>query len=271
MPSKVPVEEPEIDMDESEFDMDDSAMMGGPPPERKEYLWATNLEGSAPFKFEGGDNEDEQVIFKSCALGAGAKGKHVVELSAVDANSEKCTIILGVLSDANPWLRLPDISVEPPLLLKLTEGAGPVNVAANHLISEENDDEDDESDMDEEEMEAEVEAAEESEEEEVEEPVKAPEPVKAASPKKAAAKKSAETKPATKRKAEVVEEADSKKAKKAPKEFASIEELKKAIQANPGGKPKKEEKFKNWLKNTMKCHKQEWYNECFTWWQAQAK
>ena len=56
--------------------------------------------GSAPFKFRGGDNEDEQVIFKSCALGAGAKGKHVVELSAVDANSEKCTIILGVLSDA---------------------------------------------------------------------------------------------------------------------------------------------------------------------------
>ena len=46
MPSKVPVEEPEIDMDESEFDMDDSAMMGGPPPERKEYLWATNLEGN---------------------------------------------------------------------------------------------------------------------------------------------------------------------------------------------------------------------------------
>lgn len=45
MPSKVPVEEPEIDMDESEFDMDDSAMMAGPPPERKEYLWATNLEG----------------------------------------------------------------------------------------------------------------------------------------------------------------------------------------------------------------------------------
>jgi len=258
-------------MDESEFDMDDSAMMGGPPPERKEYLWATNLEGSAPFKFEGGDNEDEQVIFKSCALGAGAKGKHVIELSAVDANSEKCTVILGVLSDANPYLRLPDISVEPPLLLKLTEGSGPVNIAANHFVSEEAEDEDDESDMDEDEMEAEVEAAEESEEETAEEP----EPVKA-SPKKAAAKKPAETKPAetkpaTKRKAEVTEEADSKKAKKAPKEFASIEELKKAIQANPGGKPKKEEKFKNWLKNTMKCHKEEWYSECFKWWQAQAK
>jgi len=265
------MEDPELDMDESEFDMDDSAMMDGPPPpERKEYLWATNLEGSAPFKFEGGDNEDEQVIFKSCALGAGAKGKHVIELSAVDANSEKCTVILGVLSDANPYLRLPDISVEPPLLLKLTEGSGPVNVAANHFVSEEADDEDDESDMDEEEMEAEVEAAEESKEETVEEPVKVPEPVKT-SPKKAAAKKPAETKPATKRKAEVVEEADNKKAKKAPKEFDSIEELKKAIQANPGGKPKKEEKFKNWLKNTMKCHKQEWYSECFTWWQAQAK
>jgi len=46
MPSKVPMEDPELDMDESEFDMDDSAMMDGPPPpERKEYLWATNLEG----------------------------------------------------------------------------------------------------------------------------------------------------------------------------------------------------------------------------------
>lgn len=44
--------------------------------------------------------------------------------------------------------------MEPPLLLKLTEGSGPVNVAANHFVSEEADDEDDESDMDEEEMEA---------------------------------------------------------------------------------------------------------------------
>ena len=38
--------------------------------------------------------------------------------------------------------------------MKLSEGKGPVNVAANHLVNEEMDDEDDESDMDEEEMEA---------------------------------------------------------------------------------------------------------------------
>ena len=44
--------------------------------------------------------------------------------------------------------------MEPPLLLKLSEGKGPVNIAANHLVNEEIDDEDDESDMDEEEMEA---------------------------------------------------------------------------------------------------------------------
>ncbi|CAG5112704.1 Oidioi.mRNA.OKI2018_I69.chr2.g6888.t1.cds [Oikopleura dioica] len=271
MPSKVPAEEPEIDMDESEFDMDDSAMMGAPVPERKEYLWATNLEGPAPYKFEGGDNEDEQVIFKSCALGPGAKGKHVIELSAVDANSEKATVILGILTDANPYLRLPDISVEPPLLLKLSEGKGPVNIGANHLVNEEMDDEDDESDMDEEEMEAELRTAEDVEsEEEEEEPVK-PEPVKAASPKKAAAK-TVEPKAATKRKAsEVEEEADNKKAKKAPKEYSTVEELKKAIQANPGGKPKKEEKFKNWLRNTMKCQKEEWFSDVFKWWQAQAK
>ena len=51
-------------------------------------------------KFEGGDVEDEMLVFKSAALSVGAKGKHVVQLSAVDAKSEKVTAVLAVLSDA---------------------------------------------------------------------------------------------------------------------------------------------------------------------------
>jgi len=47
--------------------------------------------------------------------------------------------------------------------------------------------------------------------------------------------------------------------------------LKKAILANPGGKPKKEEKFKNWVKNTMKCAKDEWFSDLWAWHQEQTK
>ena len=50
------------------------------------------------------------------------------------------------------------MAIEPPLLLSLAEGKGPVNICANHLLEEdpEMDDEDDEAES--EEM-AEVEAA----------------------------------------------------------------------------------------------------------------
>ena len=51
----------------------------------------------------------------------------------------------------------------------------------------------------------------------------------------------------------------------APKTYATIDDLKKAILANPGGKPKKEEKFKNWVKNTMKCSKDEWFADLWSW------
>lgn len=51
------------------------------------------------FKFEGGDSQVENIIFKSAALGSGASGKHVVEVSAVDASSEKVTAILCILND----------------------------------------------------------------------------------------------------------------------------------------------------------------------------
>ena len=40
--------------------------------------------------------------------------------------------------------------------------------------------------------------------------------------------------------------------------YETIEDVKKAIIANPGGKPKKEEKFGNWVKNTMKCTNEDW-------------
>merc|ERR1712137_792488 len=139
-------------------------------PERKEYLWSCDLKGEKnTFKFEGGDSQVENIIFKSAALGSGASGKHVVEVSAVDANSEKVTAILCILNDQNCWIKLPDLSIEPPLLLTLTEGKGPVNICANHVLEEDGDDE-----IEEDEEMAEVEAEEEEEEEAQPAPKKSP-------------------------------------------------------------------------------------------------
>jgi len=133
-------------MEEEDIDM------GEPPmPIQKQFLWGTDLKGKgAQMKFEGGDAEDETLVFRSAALGAGASGKHVVELSAVDVQSEKVTVTLCVLSDQNCYIRLPEITVEPPILLKLAEGEGPVNICANHIVTEEEDfdEEDDELDED---------------------------------------------------------------------------------------------------------------------------
>merc|ERR1711970_35956 len=123
MPSKVAAEPAEIESDEEEMSMP----MGGYPgeiPERKEYLWSCNLKGEKDtFKFEGGGSETESIIFKSAALGLGAKGRHPVEVSAVNASSEKVTAILCILTDQNCWIRPPDLSIEPPLLLTLVEGS----------------------------------------------------------------------------------------------------------------------------------------------------
>ena len=55
-------------------------------------------------------------------------------------------------------MRLPDLSIEPPLLLTLTEGDGPVNICANHLLEEDRDEDEDEEIDSDEEMEADVEA-----------------------------------------------------------------------------------------------------------------
>merc|ERR1711962_568970 len=251
MPSKI---------QEAEIEADDQDMMDCCPPEmpeRKEYLWSCDLEGEkAQFKFEGGDSETETITFKSAALGESATGKHVVKVSAVGANSEKVTAILCVLSDQNCWVRLGDLAIEPPLLLSLAEGKGPVNICANHLLEEdpEMDEEDDEAES--EEM-AEVEAA--------------PEPKKAA---KQEAKKPEEKK----RKAEDTEKESpaNKKAKNDKKDkknrnYETIEDVKKAIIANPGGKPKKEEKFGNWVKNTMKCTNEDWIKDLWTWHKTENK
>jgi len=250
--------------------MDDEDLeMGEPPmPVQKQFLWGTDLKGEgSQMKFEGGDAEDETLVFRSAALGAGAKGKHVVELSAVDVKSEKVTVTLCVLSDQNCYIRLPEIAVEPPILLKLAEGEGPVNICANHIITEEEDfDEDDEDEMDEEADEEMQEVDDREEEEEVKdkEEIKEEEAkVETVSGKRKAEDSPQKTADAKKPKAD--------KPKKAPKTYDSIDDLKKAILANPGGKPKKEDKFKNWVKNTMKCAKDEWFTDLWAWHQEQTK
>jgi len=259
MPSKIP-QEAEIDSDDGEEMMPMGAGYPG-MPERKEYLWSCDLKGEKnQFKFEGGDSQVENIIFKSAALGSGASGKHVVEVSAVDANSEKVTAILCILNDQNCWIKLPDLSIEPPLLLTLTEGKGPVNICANHVLEEDgDDDEDDDEEIEEDEEMVEAEA----EEEEEEEVQPAPKKKKPEEQKKRKAEEDAKESPVKKAKPE-------KKDKKV-KSYESIEDVKKAILANPGGKPKKEEKFGNWVKNTMKCSNEEWIKDLWTWHKTENK
>merc|ERR1711935_928623 len=253
MPSKIQ----EVDA----FDGDEEMMPEMMPemPERKEYLWSCDLEGeNAQFKFEGGDSETEMLTFKSAALGEGASGKHVVKVSAVGANSEKVTAILCVLSDQNCWVRLGDLAVEPPLLLSLAEGSGPVNICANHLLEEdpEMDDEEDEE-ADSEEMVV----------PEVVEVTAKKQPAKA-EPKKEEKKRKAgdpeKESPANKK-------AKAEKKDKKTRNYETIEDVKKAIIANPGGKPKKEEKFGNWVKNTMKCTNEDWIKDLWTWHKEEHK
>jgi len=261
MPTKIPAE---IDMSDEEDEMMPEQMEMAPQP--KQYLWAADLKGKDyQMKFEGGDSEDEQLIFKSAALGAGAKGKHVVELSAVDVKSEKVTVVLCVLTDDKCYVRLPEISVEPPILLKLTEGEGPVNICANHIVTEESEFEDEESEDEEMEEEGEEAGVDDRKEEKVEDlDMIKEEKIK----KEATGKRKADDSP---EKAAETKKAKAEKPKKAPKTYATIDELKKAILANPGGKPKKEEKFKNWVKNTMKCSKDEWFADLWSWHNEQTK
>jgi len=265
MPTKIPTEMVELDDSDAEIEMPDQPMM----PQRKEYLWGTDLTGkNAQIKFEGGDAEDETLVFKSAALGAGASGKHVVELSAVDVKSEKVTVTLCVLNDTNCYIRLPSISVEPPILLKLTEGEGPINICANHVVSEEWDDEDEDM-MDEEDDDEAAEEVDDREDEEeiVEAEVKEEVKTEVKAVATSGVKRKAEESP---QKTEV-KKVKPEKPKKAPKTYATIEELQKAITANPGGKPKKEEKFKNWVKNTMKSTNEDWLPDLWTWHQEQTK
>merc|ERR1712131_499292 len=159
-----------------------------------------------------------------------------------------------VLNDQNCWIKLPDLSIEPPLLLTLTEGKGPVNICANHVL-------DDDEEIEEDEEMAEVEAEEEEEEEAQPAPKKSPK--KPEEQKKRKAEDDAKESPVKKAKPE-------KKDKKV-KSYESIEDVKKAILANPGGKPKKEEKFGNWVKNTMKCSNEEWIKDLWTWHKTENK
>merc|ERR1712061_696568 len=40
--------------------------------------------------------------------------------------------------------------------------------------------------------------------------------------------------------------------KKGPKKFETVDEIVAAVQAHKGGRPKKKEKFENWIKHTFK-------------------
>merc|ERR1712173_312888 len=51
--------------------------------------------------------------------------------------------------------------------------------------------------------------------------------------------------------------------KKGPKKFETVDELVAAVQAHKGGRPKKKEKFENWIKHTFKVDNKKWASEAW--------
>ena len=169
MPSKV--QEAEID-----DGVEDMMPMGYPDmPERKEYLWSCDLEGifvifvkkthnffrwKSSVQVWGWRFRDRDYYFqigsfgrgclwKTCRQGVGRRRQlreSDLDLVRPQRSGKVWEVSSFLLNLQNCWLRLPELSIEPPLLLSLAEGKGPVNICANHLLEEdpEMDDEDDE-------------------------------------------------------------------------------------------------------------------------------
>merc|ERR1712136_187684 len=193
---------------------------------------------------------------------------------------------------------LTDVTVFPPAIFELVEGSGPIHLTGNHMMmddGDESDDEDfDEEGMEEdEEVSEDSDAAEEEEkmEAEVEE---TPAPVVEEKPKKTPKKNkkrkleekpeeenveaapAAEEKPKTpakKKKAAAAAEGAAEEAPKTPKNkqkenktpkktpakvYTTLDEVAAAVKKYPGGKPRKEDKFGNWVKSAFKVHNDEW-------------
>lgn len=260
-----------------EFDQGDM----GPPQTEEHVFIATLTKDEKIFKFEGCDDAESSLILRRATLGAECadESRHVVEVITLDHQDNRCSGTLCSLKlNGACSVSLDGISVAPPTAFKLVKGDGPITICGN--LMKEVDPAllpDMDGDSEEEEVDSEEEVSDEDEpinSQDVEAKIseirqngkrsasgdddtdsEVEEPTPAKKPKKQAAKKP--------EKVEAKVES-TKASKKEPKKFANVEELIAAIQSHKGGRPKKKEKFENWIKHTFKVDNKKWISDAWT-------
>jgi len=253
-----------------------------PPSTTEEHLWIGTLsQDKQLYKFEGCDDADSTLLLKRATLDATCEdtSRHVIQIISLDHTDKRIDGTLCSLKlDSNCSVSLDSLGVSPPAAFKLLAGNGPVTLVGNLIktldseLEPESEEEGEEKimeslDKDEnvksnghvkekDQMSTDDGSDEELKEEETEEKVEKIEEVQV--PKKDKKKdkikrKNSETSESPAKKPKTDEpkaKIDSEKPVKKP--ITTAEELIEAIKNYKGGRPKKKEKFENWIKHTFK-------------------
>lgn len=274
----------------SDSGSDDGQMMNGqefipgvsdmeePQTSMEEHLWLGKLSNDHKIiKFDGCDDAESSLILRKATLDADCtdEDRHVIQVISLDHEDKRIEgTLCSLYLKHNDSVDLSGLSVSPPSAFKLVKGSGPITIVANLMKEVDNSLIPEEEDMSEEDVEDELE--EELSEEEVAKMVKQIRNEKAKTkqlkhkrqPEQDNMDDSEDEQP--KKKSKITAKAESQKeAPKVKKEggerkqFKSAEEFVKAIKDFKGGRPKKEEKFKNWCKHTFKCDKKDWVSQAW--------
>jgi len=250
-----------------EFDQE----MQGPPQTEEHVFFATLSKDNKIFKFEGCDDAESSLILRRATLDAECtdESRHVIQVITLDHEDTRVVGTLCSLKlNGSCSVSLDGISVAPPTAFKLLKGDGPITLCGNLMkeVDPELLPDMEEVDSDEE-AEEEVEESGESEEEEASEEAdisKEEVNAKIEELKRKAPAASGDAAPAKKAKqADKIPAKVESASKKGPKKFETVDELVAAVQAHKGGRPKKKEKFENWIKHTFKVDNKKWASEAW--------
>jgi hypothetical protein len=245
---------------------DEGAM--GPPQTEEHVFFATLSKENRIFKFEGCDDAESSLILRRATLDADCtdESRHVIQVITLDHQDNRVTGTLCSLKlNGGCTVSLDGVSVAPPTAFKLLKGDGPISICGNLMKEVDPElmpDMDGDSEEESEDNEADIEEveSEESEEEISAEDVSAKvAELKRKSSGDAEVSVAKKTKPAPKSpekvvaaKIESVDNTINKKTGLKHKVYKDVDELVKAVLAHKGGRPKKQEKFENWIKHTFK-------------------
>jgi len=242
--------------------------MEEPQTSMEEHLWVGKLSAESKIiKFDGCDDAESSLILRRATLDAECsdEDRHIIQVISLDHEDKRIEGTLCSLSlKNNDSIDLNGLSVSPPSAFKLIKGSGPVTIVANLMKEVDNGlmPEEDMSEEEEEELDEEV------SEEEVAQMVKevrkqADKAGKKTNKREKEEKMEDESEEDEKPKAKKTKITAKAESSKDKKQFSSAEEFIAAIKNFKGGRPKKEEKFKNWCKHTFKCDKKEWISQAW--------